>query len=117
MALFNFRIGTKLGLAAGAGVLLVGGMLANQVYGNALIKEAARSLVANFNNKGSAQNAETEIVHAEVAILQIAAAPSVEKLNESVRNSRAAAGAAAEEVEATANRAKRPQVKTLYGET
>ena len=34
MAQFNFRIGTKLGLTAGIGVILVGGMLANQVLGN-----------------------------------------------------------------------------------
>jgi hypothetical protein len=34
MARFNFRIGTKLGLTAGIGVVLVGGMLANQLVGN-----------------------------------------------------------------------------------
>src|SRR4051812_7147774 len=34
MASINFRIGTKLGLTAGLGVVLVGGMLANQLQGN-----------------------------------------------------------------------------------
>ena len=34
MAQLNFRIGAKLGLTAAIGVVLVGGMLANQLYGN-----------------------------------------------------------------------------------
>ncbi|MDB5631469.1 MAG: putative methyl-accepting chemotaxis receptor/sensory transducer [Tardiphaga sp.] len=34
MRKFHFRIGAKLGLTAGIGVVLVGGMLANEILGN-----------------------------------------------------------------------------------
>ena len=34
MARFNFRIGTKLGLTAGIGVVLVAGMLVSRLLGN-----------------------------------------------------------------------------------
>jgi hypothetical protein len=54
MGRFSFRISTKLGRTAGIGVVLVGGMLANQLSGNQSIVEASRSVSANYSNKSSA---------------------------------------------------------------
>src|SRR5882672_3147733 len=56
MRKFNFRIGTKLGIAAGLGVLLVGGMLINQQVGNALIEKYALYTSLNFTYKGITQD-------------------------------------------------------------
>jgi len=114
MGRFNFRIGTKLGLTAGIGVVLVGGMLANQLYGNRLIAESSRSVSANYTNKSSAQTADSGMIRAQLAIREISAARSAAELDESTQMFRASIDAAGREIEATGLRAKRPQVKELY---
>ena len=40
---FKFRIGAKLGLSAGIGIVLVGGMLANQVIGSASVSRSSEA--------------------------------------------------------------------------
>lgn len=117
MGSLNFRIGTKLGVAAGIGILLVGGMLANQIYGDAVIREAARSMAANYNNKSSAQTADSAMSRAQVAVNEIGAAPSIEKLDERLQAFRTAITTAGTQIEATANRARRPEVIALYKRT
>jgi methyl-accepting chemotaxis protein len=114
MARFGFRIGTKLGLTAGIGVVLVAGMLANQLRGNQLIAESSRSVSANYTNKSSAQTADSGMVRAQLAIRDISGAHSAGELDEGLRAFRASIAAAGAEIEATGNRAKRPQVKELY---
>jgi methyl-accepting chemotaxis protein len=114
MTRFNFRIGTKLGLTAGIGVALVCGMLANQLRGNQLIAESSRSVAANYSNKSSAQTADTGMMRAQLDIRDIAVAHSAAELDEGLRAFRASIAAAGAEIEATGNRAKRPQIKELY---
>jgi hypothetical protein len=46
MAQLNFRIGAKLGLTAAIGVVLVGGMLVNQLYGNQSIATTSGLVIA-----------------------------------------------------------------------
>lgn len=62
MAGFNFRIGTKLGITSGISVLLVGGMLANQLIGNHVVTESSQKVVLNGLNKANAQSAETAML-------------------------------------------------------
>ena len=50
MRWFKFRIGTKLGLTAGIGVVLVGGILTNQMLGNQSIAESNRLVMINYLN-------------------------------------------------------------------
>jgi methyl-accepting chemotaxis protein len=114
MARFNFRIATKLGLTAGIGVALVGGMLANQLHGNQLIAESSRSVSANYTNKSSAQAADSAMLRAQLAIREIGAAQSADELDEGLRTFRSSIATAGAEIEATGNRAKRPQIKELY---
>jgi methyl-accepting chemotaxis protein len=114
MASFKFRIGTKLGIVTGVSILMVGGIIANQLYGNAVIQEAARSMAANYNNKSSAQSADSAMSHAQLAVNEIGAAPSIEKLEEGLRAFQAAITDAGTQIEATGNRAKRPEVIALY---
>ena len=52
MGRFNFRIGTKLGLTAGIGVVLVGGMLTSQLISNEQIAELSRMVVINYRQQG-----------------------------------------------------------------
>jgi hypothetical protein len=42
MLSFNFRIGTKLGSAAGISILLVGGILTNQMLGDPTVPSRPR---------------------------------------------------------------------------
>jgi methyl-accepting chemotaxis protein len=64
MGQFSFRIGTKLGLTAAIGVVLVGGMLGNQLFGNASIAESNRLVIINYLNKSNAQSTQTAMARA-----------------------------------------------------
>jgi methyl-accepting chemotaxis protein len=114
MAGFNFRIGTKLGLTAGFGVLLVGGMLANQIHGNGSIVESSNLVIRNFFNKSNAQATEVAMARAQLAVQDSAAARSVEQLDEGIGRFRSNVSEATTQIDAAAQRATRAQVKELY---
>src|SRR2546423_11770928 len=82
MRKLNFRIGTKLGIAAGLGVLLVGGMLINQQVGNALIEKYALYTSLNYTYKGIAQDVTIATQRAYRAIRGIELASTTEQLRE-----------------------------------
>lgn len=113
----NFRIGTKLGITAGLGVLLVGGMLANEMVGNASIATASRLLNINYANKGNAQSADTAMAQAYLAVRDIEAADTGEQLDKSAKAFQAAIAAAAGQIDAATQRATRDQVRAHYRET
>ena len=75
MGRFKFRIGTKLGLTAGIGVVLVGGILLNQMLGNWSIAESNRLVGINYLNKGNAQATQTAMARAQIDALEIGSAP------------------------------------------
>ena len=85
MARFNFRIGTKLGLTAGIGVVLVAGMLANQLLGNQSIAILSGWVVIN---RANAQAADSAILRAQLAALEISAAPSADQFGKSLQAER-----------------------------
>jgi methyl-accepting chemotaxis protein len=114
MAQFNFRIGTKLGLTAGIGVVLVGGMLANQLYGNRSIATLSTLVIANFSNKSNAQTTDTGMMRAQLAIRDIVAARSAAEIDESLRGFTVTVTDASAQIEAAGNRATRPHIIELY---
>jgi methyl-accepting chemotaxis protein len=114
MAKFNFRIGTKLGLTAGIGVLLVGGMLTNQFLANQSIAILSRWVVINTSNKANAQAADSAMLRAQLAAVEISAAPSVDQLNKSLQTLRDNLSQAGAEIDAAAQRAIRPEAKEMY---
>ncbi|MDB5653021.1 MAG: putative methyl-accepting chemotaxis receptor/sensory transducer, partial [Tardiphaga sp.] len=116
MALVNFRIGTKLGLTAGVGVLLVAGMLINQMQSNQSIAQSSRLVVVNTSNKANAQTAEAAIARAQLASLEVSIALTPERLNQSHETMRASLAEASVEIDAAEQRATRQQVKDLYRE-
>jgi len=116
MAGFNFRIGTKLGLTAGISVLLVGGMLVNQVLGNQSITDSSTKVLVNASNKANAQSAETAMLRAQVALRDISVAVSAETLEAGLRSLRESSADATSQVDAAAERATRPQMKQFYAE-
>ncbi|WYL60064.1 hypothetical protein WKW75_40245 [Bradyrhizobium ottawaense] len=67
MGSFRFRIGTKLGIVTGVSVVLVCGMLTNQMLGNRSIAESNRLVTINYLNKGNAQAAQTAMARAQLA--------------------------------------------------
>ena len=77
MGSFKFRIGTKLGIVTGISVLLVGGILTNQMLGNQSIAESNRLVIINYLNKGNAQSAQTAMARAQLAADEIGSAPSI----------------------------------------
>jgi methyl-accepting chemotaxis protein len=113
----NFRIGTKLGITAGLGVLLVGGMLANEQVGNASIATASRLLNINYANKANAQGADTAMARAYLAVRDIETSDTSEQLDKSVKAFQAAIAGAAGQIDAATQRATRDQVRAHYRET
>jgi methyl-accepting chemotaxis protein len=114
MARFDFRIGTKLGLTAGIGVILVGGMLANQLYGNQSITAISTLLISNYSNRGNAQTADTAMARAELAAMEISQARSLEQIDQSFPIFRENLTVAAAQLETARKRAARPPVIEGY---
>ncbi|WP_407115969.1 methyl-accepting chemotaxis protein [Bradyrhizobium sp. LMG 9283] len=117
MGSFRFHIGTKLGIVTGVSVVLVGGMLTNQMLGNRSIAESNRLVTINYLNKGNAQAAQTAMARAQLAALELGSAPSageVDRLLEILRTRASEAGA---EIDAATDRATRKVTQDAYRET
>jgi methyl-accepting chemotaxis protein len=116
MVSFRFRIGTKLGLTASAGVLLVGGMLANQLVRNEQIADLSRLVVINTANKANAQGAELAVTRARLAIAEIGSASSADGLTKHLETLRGSIAGAMTEIDAALERSKRAEAKELCRE-
>jgi hypothetical protein len=116
MARFNCRIGPKLGLTAGIGVVLVAGMLVSRLLGNQSIALLRRWVVISTSNKANAQAAESAILRAQFAALQISGATSAERLDKSLQDPRTSLAAAEAELDAAEKRAPRAEAKDMFGE-
>lgn len=116
MGFFNFRIGTKLCIVAGISVLLVGGILANQMLGNQSIAESNGFLIINYLNKGNAQAAQTAMARAELAAMEIGSAPSVGEVDKLLAILRTHATEAGTEIDAARERATRKTTQDGYRE-
>jgi methyl-accepting chemotaxis protein len=114
MARVSFRIGTKLGLTAGIGVLLVGGMLANQMLGNSSIAMSSGMVITNFQNRGDAQTADLAIARAEFAVSEIGRARTEAQIGTLLQTFRENLTGAAARIEAASKRATRQVVKDAY---
>jgi methyl-accepting chemotaxis protein len=114
MARFNFRIGTKLGLTAAIGVSLVGGMLANQLYGNRSIAESSALVISNYSNRGNAQTADIAMARAELAAVGIDQSRSAEQVDQTLSNFRENLTVAAAQIDAAKQRATRAPVIEGY---
>jgi methyl-accepting chemotaxis protein len=117
MVQFNFRIGTKLGLTAAIGVVLVGGMLGNQMLGNGSIAESNRLVIINYLNKGNAQSTQTAMARAQLAAVEIGTASSIEEVDKSLGALRTDVAEAGTEIDAATERATRKVTQDGYRET
>jgi len=116
MRQFKFRIGTKLGLTAGIGVVLVGGILLNQMLGNWSIAESNRLVSINYLNKGNAQATQTAMARAQIDALEIGSAPSVGEVDKFLDMLRTHATEAGTEIDAATERATRKVTQDAYRE-
>jgi len=116
MASFKFRIGTKLGLTASAGVLLVGGMLANQLIRNGQIAGLSELVVINTANKANAQGAELAVTRARLAVAEIGSAATADSLAKQMEVLRNSIANATTEIDAALERSKRAEAKELCRE-
>src|ERR1700730_2873676 len=114
MAGFNFRIGTKLGLTAGIGVLLVGGMLASEMLGNHAIATSSGMVITNFQNRGNAQTANLAMARAELATAEIGHARTETHVDTLLQTFRENLTGAAVQIDAATKRATREVVKDAY---
>jgi methyl-accepting chemotaxis protein len=114
MGQFSFRIGTKLGLTAAVGVVLVGSMLASQIMGNQSISDLSKLVVANMANKANAQLADSAMLRVQIDVQEIDSAASPERLQSGLQVLQADLAAAAKEIDAAFDRATRPVAKQMY---
>jgi methyl-accepting chemotaxis protein len=114
MAQFNFRIGAKLGLSAGLGILLVGGMLTNEVLGNRSVTTISMHVITNYINRSDAQTAETAMARAEIAALEIRQARSAAEVDTNLLAFREQLAIAAKQINAAVERASRAFVRDAY---
>ncbi len=114
MPRLKLRIGTKLGLSAAVGVVLVAGMIVNAQIGNGVIAHGNWLVGVNHANKSNAQSAATAIQRARVAVRDIDFAHSQAELERAVQDLRSSAEDAASNIDAAAHRATRPQIRAMY---
>ena len=117
MGSFGFRIGTKLGIVTGVSILLVCGMLTNQMLGNRSIAESNRLVTINYLNKGNAQAAQTAMARAQLAALEIGSASTAGEIDKLLEILRTRAGEAGAEIDAATDRATRKVTQDAYRET
>src|SRR3954468_23265786 len=117
MLRLNFRIGTKLNIAAGLGVLLVAGMLGNELIGNQQIAESNRLVMINTANKGNAQTADAAMARARTSVRDIINADTEEQLARGVEGLRTAIAEGGAQIDAAAKRATRQVMQEFYRET
>jgi methyl-accepting chemotaxis protein len=116
MPRFNFRIGTKLGLTAGIGVVLVAGMLTNEIVGNQSIAESSGLVLVNTANKADAQGADIGLARAQIALRDIGVANSAERLEKGVQAMQANLAAAGVHIEAALQRATLEPSRVIFRE-
>jgi len=114
---FRFRIGTKLGIVTGVSIVLVCGMLTNQMLGNRSIAESNRLVTINYLNKGNAQAAQTAMARAQLAALEIGSASTAGEVDKFLEMLRARASEAGVEIDAATDRATRKVTQDAYRET
>lgn len=117
MGSFRFRIGTKLGIVTGVSIVLVCGMLTNQMLGNRSIAESNRLVTINYLNKGNAQAAQTAMARAQLAALEIGSASTAGEVDKFLEMLRARASEAGVEIDAATDRATRKVTQDAYRET
>src|SRR5450631_2237930 len=100
--------------SAAIGVVLVGGMLVNQLYGNQSIATTSGLVIANFSNKSNAQATDNGVMRAQLAVRDMVAARSAAAIDESLQAFRANVTDADAQTEAAAKRATRPHIIELY---
>jgi methyl-accepting chemotaxis protein len=117
MSRINFRLGTKLGIVTGISILLVGGILTNQMVGNRSIAESNRLVIINYLNKGNAQAAQTAMARAQLAALEPGSAQSIGEIEKFLQIFRTHATEAGTEIDAATERATRKVTQDAYRET
>ena len=114
MRQLHFRIGAKLGLTAGIGVVLVGGMLANEIFGNASIAESSKLVIVNASNKADSQSTDAAMARAEVNAQEIALSRSAAQIDKALADLRVQVAEAAARTDSAMERATRQVTKDAY---
>src|SRR5262245_9519506 len=114
MARFNFKIGTKLAISAGFGVVLVAGIVANEHFSNAAIAVEAAFVSQNHNNKADALATGAAVALAYAAADNIATAYPVEQLDKYAETLRTRAAEATASADSAFRRANRATTKPIY---
>jgi hypothetical protein len=114
MARFNFRIGTKLGITASVSILLVGGMLTNQLIGNAAVTHSSQLVVVNGANRANAQAAESAMLRGQLALRDIGQALSADTVDASIQAFLDSTTKARTQADAASQRATRAVMQEFY---
>ena len=114
--MFNlkFRIGTKLGLSAGLGVLLVAGMVANEHFTNTSLAATTFLVSVNHMNKADAETGAAAVQRNYLIVGDIGFAHSIEQVDKAFDLLRASNAVAIARIDAALQRATRASTKDVY---
>jgi methyl-accepting chemotaxis protein len=114
MKRLNLKIGSKIAISAGIGILLVAGLVANQYFSNAAIAVEVGFVNQNHFNKADAMAGAAAVQLNYVAVRDIPLAwpaPQVDKILETLRTGTAEA---TRHFDSAMNRANRATTKAIY---
>src|SRR5262245_37418281 len=118
--MIKLRIGNKLAISAGLGVLLVAGMVANSYFSGETVEHAVSSAAVQQDILANTNKAEAQLIRAQLALrdLRMAANPEeVDKLLDTLKGRMAeaqkAVDAAAHKVHRPENRERLRKIKSL----
>jgi len=110
----NFRIGSKLAISAGLGILLVGGMVANQHMSNAAVAVEGAFVNQNHLNKADALAGAGAVEKNYVALRDILFARPIGRVDETLDTVRAGTAEATRYFDTAMQRANRETTKAIY---
>ena len=74
----NLKIGTKLGITSGLGVLLLAAILISELFGNSQIREASGNVVRNDNNGLTVVTSKVSVLGMQLGVRDIRLATTVD---------------------------------------
>jgi len=104
----NLRIGGKLGITSGIGVLLVVAIIISQMIGNGQIREASGNLARNSANALASASSESTVLGIEVAVSSIRLAVTADELKKASDDLSVRDGLALKIADALVQRVKAP---------
>jgi methyl-accepting chemotaxis protein len=114
MKRLNLKIGSKIAISAGLGILLVAGLVANQYFSNEAIAVEVKFVNQNHFNKADAMAGAAAVQRNYIAVEDIPLAWPVAQVDKILETLRTGTAEATRQFDSAMNRANRATTKAIY---